>query len=133
MTTKARPKAKPATVKKVAIKKPSAALKKSAPVGKSKNVPAKAAPAADKVKVNPAAKKDKPKKVKMVRDSFSMTESDYANLIGLKKKCVAAGVHVKKSELLRVGLTCLMKLSNASLLAAVKQVVVSKKPKSAKA
>jgi DNA-binding transcriptional regulator YiaG len=119
MTTITTPKAKPATVKKVAIKKPSAAVKKSAP-------------AVSKAKPQQAAKKDKPKKIKMVRDSFSMTESDYANLLGLKKKCIAAGVHAKKSELLRVGLMGLMKLSNASLLAAVKQVVVSKKPKSVK-
>ena len=90
---------------------------------------AKATPAAVTVKAKQAEKKDKPKKTKMVRDSFSLTEGDYANLLGLKKKCIAAGVHVKKSELMRAGLMGLLKLSNASLLAAVKQVVVSKKPK----
>lgn len=133
MTTKPRPKAKPAAVKKVAVKKSGTTLKKAAAAGTSKKVAAKAAPAAGKAKLKQTAKADKPVKIKMVRDSYSMSEGDYANLLGLKKKCIAAGVHAKKSELLRVGLMGLMKLSNASLLAAVKQVVVSKKAKSAKA
>ena len=67
-------------------------------------------------------KKDKQKKIKMVRDSFTMPENDYANIAALKKKCLAAGVHVKKSELLRAGLTHLTKLSNPDLLKTVNQV-----------
>jgi len=126
MTSKIKPRAKPATVKKVALKKPSATVKKAAPISRTKKVLAKATSAAGKTKLKLAAKKDKPNKIKMVRDSFSMTEGDYANLIGLKKKCLAAGVHVKKSELLRVGLMGLLKLSNASLLAAAKQIAMVK-------
>ena len=68
------------------------------------------------------AKQEKQKKVKMVRDSFNMPESDYAKIAELKKKCLAAGVHVKKSELLRLGLTHLSKLSKSALLQSVKQV-----------
>jgi len=67
-------------------------------------------------------KKEKQKKIKMVRDSFTMPEHDYANIAVLKEKCLMAGVHIKKSELLRAGLTYLTKLSKPALLKTVKQV-----------
>lgn len=67
-------------------------------------------------------KKEKQKKIKMVRDSFTMPENDYAKIAELKKKCLMAGEHVKKSELLRAGLTYLTKLSKPDLLKSVKQV-----------
>jgi hypothetical protein len=67
-------------------------------------------------------KKKKQKKVKMVRDSFTMPENDYAKIAALKEKCLMAGVHVKKSELLRAGLAYLTKLSNSGLLKTIKQV-----------
>lgn len=67
-------------------------------------------------------KKEKQKKIKLVRDSFTMPENDYAKIAELKKKCLAAGVHIKKSELLRAGLTYLTKLSKPALLKTVKQV-----------
>jgi len=69
-----------------------------------------------------ASKKDKPKKIKMVRDSFTMPEDEYAKIAELKMKCLKAGIHIKKSELLRAGLTYLSKLSKPALLKAVKQV-----------
>lgn len=60
-------------------------------------------------------KKDKKSgdKVKVVRDSFTMPQSDYALIAALKEK--ANGVHVKKSELLRAGLRLLSKLTAAQL------------------
>jgi hypothetical protein len=117
-------KAKPATVKKVAVKKPAARTGKAA---------AKASPAASKGRVAQPLKKDKPEKEKMVRDSFSMPESDYATLIALKKKCMAAGVHVKKSELLRLGLLQLSKLASASLVTSAKRIASDKKKRTVKA
>ena len=131
MTIKTTSRTNPAAVKKIAAKTSATVVKKAAPRSSAAKVATKAR--AGKSTVKQSDQTNKQKKIKMVRDSFSMTEGDYANLVGLKKKCIAAGVHAKKSELLRVGLMGLMKLSNASLLAAVKQVVVSKKPKSAKA
>ena len=121
MTTESTSKANPATEKKIVEKKPLAAVKKTSPRSAAGKVAAKAVPAAKNPMPNQTEKKDKQNKIKMVRDSFSLTESDYANLIDMKKKCVAAGVPVKKSELLRVGLMGLVKLSNASLIAAVKK------------
>lgn len=78
------------------------------------------------VAVTKPKKNSKPKKTKMVRDSYSLPENEYATLTGLKKQCLKAGVHVKKSELLRVGLTTLAKLPAATLLKTIERFV---KPK----
>ncbi len=61
-------------------------------------------------------KKDKPRKIKMIRDSFSLPENDYAKLTELKKRCLQAGVQVKKSELIRAGLLSLSRLNDAALI-----------------
>lgn len=75
-------------------------------------VPVKAAPKAaaipvpskKQVIVKPAADtKEKAKKPKLVRDSFTMPEIEYAVLGQVKKTCLKAGIEVKKSELLRAG------------------------------
>lgn len=78
------------------------------------------------VKVRKLSKADKPKKIKMVRDSFSMPESEYSQFAALKRKCLLTGVHVKKSELLRAGLLCLSKLSDLELVNVVGQVEILK-------
>jgi hypothetical protein len=57
----------------------------------------------------------KAKKAKVVRDSFTMPESDYGKIAALKKQCLAAGLPVKKSELLRAGLTALSELPMTEL------------------
>lgn len=49
----------------------------------------------------------KAKKEKLIRDSFTMPESEYAVLGQVKKACISAGVEVKKSQLLRIGLLLL--------------------------
>jgi hypothetical protein len=59
-------------------------------------------------------KKDK-EKVKVIRDSFTMPQTDYARIAELKEACLGAGLHVKKSELLRAGLIALSKLRTAQL------------------
>ena len=59
------------------------------------------------------------RKTKVVRDRFSMPEADYGKLAELKGKCLAAGMRVKKSELLRIGLHFLETLPIARLTAAV--------------
>jgi len=52
----------------------------------------------------------KPKKQKLVRDSFTMPEQEYEALAEMKKNCIKAGVSVKKSELLRVAVSLLRKM-----------------------
>ncbi len=51
----------------------------------------------------------------MVRDSFTMPQADYDLIAALKEKTLKAGLHVKKSELLRAGLIALDKLNAAQL------------------
>ena len=74
----------------------------------------------------------KTKKAKLVRDSFTMPEPEYAQIAVLKKRCLDAGVSVKKSEILRAAVANLVKLSDASLLAAVRRLEVIKTGRPAK-
>jgi hypothetical protein len=108
---------KPATTKrKIIPAKPSAATRKSATV---KPVAAKP------WKKNKKAKKTNSKaetKVKVVRDSFTMPQNDYAKIAELNQVCLKAGMHVKKSELLRAGLHALCKLSVVQLKQTIAQM-----------
>jgi hypothetical protein len=72
--------------------------------------------------VKPSGKKSKIVKTKVIRDSFSFPEQDYQKISELKKTCLAAGIHVKKSEILRAGLLMLTKLNLAELKQAVENV-----------
>jgi len=71
---------------------------------------------------NPSAKKSKIVKAKVIRDSFSFPEQDYLKISELKKTCLAAGIHVKKGEILRAGLHLLTKLNLDELKKAIDQV-----------
>ena len=51
----------------------------------------------------------------LVRDSFTMPEGEYAVLAAVKKACLKAGVEVKKSELLRIGVALVGRLDMATL------------------
>jgi hypothetical protein len=62
------------------------------------------------------------KKEKVVRDSFTMPISDYEKIAALRQKCLAAGVSVNKSEILRAGLLVLEAAAPKRLLAAVNAV-----------
>lgn len=61
------------------------------------------------------AKAKKARKPKLVRDSFTLPEADYALFAELKTRCLAQGVAVKKSELLRLGLVLLAELAPQAL------------------
>ena len=69
-----------------------------------------------------AVKKIKTAKVKVVKDSFSFPEKDYLKISELKSTCLAAGIHVKKGEILRAGLHLLTKLNLDELKQAVEQI-----------
>lgn len=114
------------------VQTPAAVTKKKTRASSPANKATQAAPPAVKTTIEKQPKKDKPKKIKMIRDSFTMPESDYVKLAELKKKCLEAGVHVKKSELMRAGLLSLSKLTDASLLKAIEQVEVIKTGRPAK-
>jgi len=108
-----------------------AAARKSAALASAKEVKAAEKPvekptekAVEKPAAKPAAKpavkpeaeqKEKPRKIKLVRDSFTMPEVEYAVLGEVKKACLKAGIEVKKSELLRVGVALIRQLDTAKL------------------
>jgi hypothetical protein len=94
----------PKTVTKTVAKKSPVARKRVAP---------KAAIAKPEKKIKKEKKADE--KVKVVRDSFTMPQIDYDLIAEIKQKALKAGLHVKKSELLRAGLQALSKLNTAQL------------------
>jgi hypothetical protein len=133
--------AKPAAAKAA----PKAAAAKAAPAAAKSAVKpaAKAKPAAKpalKATAKPAAKpatkasakvdavalaKEKARKPKLVRDSFTMPEGEYAVLGQVKKACLKAGFEIKKSELLRIGVALISQIDMATLqsvLAALPQL-----------
>lgn len=94
-------------------------------------VPA-AKPAAKSAK--PAAAKEKPialaqpgaaepAALKVVRDGFTMPQSDYDQLKALKAVCLKRGLAVKKSELLRAGVQALTALPAKELDARIRALV----------
>ena len=79
-------------------------------------------------KGNPAkADKDaKPKKVKMVRDSFTMPEPEYELIAIVKRRCVANGLAVKKSEVLRAAIMSFAAQSDRAVATAMQALTVIK-------
>jgi hypothetical protein len=119
--------AKPAA--KAAATPPVAAKPVAKLVSKAKAKPAAKRVAASAEPVVPAksgkeakAKKIVVKKPKLVRDSFTFPETDYAQLAALKQRALSAGHEIKKSELLRAGLAALVAMSDTSLLKALAAV-----------
>ena len=73
-------------------------------------------PSVEKSTADAVAKKTKKEpKVKIVRDSFTMPQSEYQKIAEIKEICLEAGLPVKKSEVLRAGLKALAKLNAAQL------------------
>jgi hypothetical protein len=114
-------------VKETAAKKAPATAKKTVKHGAKsatkKKKPVKAAPK------SAAKKPEKAPKVKVVRDSFSMPQDEYEEIAKIKASFRKAGIPMKKSEVLRVGLKALGDLSMAQkkrLLASLQKVKTSR-------
>jgi hypothetical protein len=127
---------KPAAPKAAAVKKPIASKPVAAKTAAAKPAMAKPAakPAAKPVK-NPSVpasakkvsvKKEKPHKVKMERDSFTMPKDEYAQLAALKDRLAAMGQPAKKSELLRAGIKLLSAMSDNTLKTTMANIPVIK-------
>lgn len=69
-----------------------------------------------------AAKPAKAKKVKLVRHSFSMPETEYAQFALLKKRIADFGGKARRSELVRAGIAVLAALDNVELTAVMARV-----------
>ncbi|MES1998971.1 MAG: hypothetical protein V4446_06635 [Pseudomonadota bacterium] len=118
----ARPAAKPAV-------KPAAKPITKAPIKaaeKPTNKPAADLEAAKKDESTKADKIAKPKKAKLVRDSFTMPESEHDLIAAVKMRCVAKGLAVKKSEVLRAAIIGFAAKSDAAVMVALQALKVIK-------
>jgi hypothetical protein len=79
-----------------------------------------------------AAKGDKPKKHKLVRDSFTIPKAEYMVLQDLKLRAAMSGAATKKSEILRAGITALAAMNDAAFSAALRAVPALKTGRPAK-
>jgi hypothetical protein len=122
-------KATPKVPQEVAPKEIAKAAPKPAP-----KVVTKVAPkAADVPAVSPKAEKlAKPKKAKLVRDSFTMPKTEYVVLDELKLRAIKLASPIKKTELIRAGIKALAAMSDKALLAALKAVPAIKTGRPAK-
>ena len=146
----AKPAARPKAAKPVASAAPKPARKRAPASTKTASAAAKKPVARPTVRTSAATKKvahepapfaakgdkaEKPtkaKKAKLVRDSFTMPEPEYALIAALKKRCLHAGVSAKKSEILRAAVANLAKLGDSSVVAAVRRLEVIKTGRPAK-
>jgi hypothetical protein len=116
--------AKPATK---AASKPVEATRKAAAapvkaISKTAIVKAPSTPLAKELVEKPI----KAKKIKLVRDSFTIPKPEYLILDNLKLRAADLKHPVKKSELLRAGIKALAAMTDAQLLLALKAVPMLK-------
>ena len=100
-----------------------------------KPVIAKTVSAATKTKPVVVATVTKPKKVKLVRATFSFPDHEHALLVDLKKRAKKLGKEFKKSEILRAGIAHLVALADTALvntLAKVERVKTGRPAKKSK-
>lgn len=67
-------------------------------------------------------KSDKPMTPQLVRDSFTIPESEYVGLAKIKKACLKDGFEIKKSELIRIGISLVTSLSTSKVKSAKKKL-----------
>lgn len=75
----------------------------------------------DQVKLAP-----KPKKNKVIRDSFTIPKDEYQTIIELKMRSAKLGHGMKKSELIRAGIKVLSLLSDSAFTQAIAQIPMIK-------
>jgi hypothetical protein len=78
------------------------------------------------------AKPLKDKKVKVVRDSFTIPKNELLQIGESKKRALGLGVEIKKSELIRAGLQALTGLNDAAFKKALASVPTIKTGRPAK-
>jgi hypothetical protein len=115
--------AKPAKVAKPSVKTAVKAAARSLAASAAKRAPRKAQAVPEREAT--------PARPVLVRDSFTMPEQEYAVLADVKQACLRAGIDVKKSELLRIGVALLGRVDIATLksvLAALPQLKTGRPP-----
>lgn len=101
------------------------------PVVKVQALPEGKAASPPKTSATPA-KPMKDKKVKVVRDSFTIPKTELLQIGEMKKRALHLGVEVKKSELIRAGLSALAGMSDAAFKKAIASVPTIKTGRPAK-
>jgi hypothetical protein len=94
---------------------PAKAAKKAAPASTPPRKAAAKRPAPAAQEGGGEAVREKARKARLVRDSFTMPEHEYELLGQVKKACLKAGFEIKKSELLRIGVALIGQLDLATL------------------
>ena len=115
--------ARKASVRKTAAKPSVSPARTGSAKKEAKAAPKKAQTPA--VKPVPALKSThaaKPKKAKIIRDSFTMPDTEYALLAEVKQRCLAGGVAAKKSEVLRAAFLSFAAKSDAIVFNAIKSL-----------
>lgn len=102
-----------AAPRRAPAKKPSAVAARKQAAKKNQAAPAPASTAKE------MSKKPPKQRVRLVRDSFTMPEPDFALIAALKARAMASKREAKKSELLRAGLHALMALDGPALVGAL--------------
>jgi hypothetical protein len=74
----------------------------------------------------------KDKKVKVVRDSFTIPKTELLQIGEMKKRALTLGVGVKKSELIRAGLSALSGMTDVAFKKALASVPTIKTGRPAK-
>ncbi len=125
---------KVARTRKTPVKAAAAPVTSTAAPAKTKISPVQApqAKTSDKKKPAAPAKVAKDKKVKVVRDSFTLPKSELMQISEMKKRAMGLGVEVKKSELIRAGLLALSGMADAAFKKAMSNVPTIKTGRPAK-
>jgi hypothetical protein len=95
----------------------------------AKPAAARTSKAAKDASAKPAKKSDgrsKVEKEKLIRDGFTIPESEYGLIAAIKKRCLSKGMAVKKSEVLRAAIISFAAQSDAAVTKALKAVEVLK-------
>ena len=120
-----------ATASKKTARKTPATRKTAAKAPARAPAQAKASKAPKAPKAGREEKTAKPKKAKVVRDSFNIPKAELAVLEQLKARADRLGQPAKKSEVLRAGMKALAALGDAAFLAAVTAIGPAKPARTA--
>jgi len=112
------------------------AAKKPVPATSARTRTAPARQAAATMPVIPVRAADpapgKPRKAKVMRDSFRIPATEYAVLQALKERAAQAGRPARKSEVLRAGVKALAAMGDSAFAAALAAIPATKAARPAK-
>jgi hypothetical protein len=139
-TRRTAPKTAPSRKSPARAARKSPARKKAAPAPAAEAIQRAAAKAASPAPTKPAKPATaasqqapaEPKKLKLVRDSFTLPKVEYGVIDILKTRAARLARPAKKSEIVRAGLKALIAMSDADFLACVSSLPAAKPKGTAK-